>query len=142
MAGAGRTVVASEIIDRALLDFVDHDVIASEGSPFKRLFNVWRALHERLKTATVDAEKLLDAQTSLMSMAAHLPARSVEDALYKLAFWRWDSNDLEAEFSSLQRGDQIAYSAFRDLATLTGESDVLTPTDVASNYLSSAPKSA
>lgn len=134
--------MASEIIDRALLDFVDPDAVAAEGSPFKRLFNVWRDLHERLKSATVDAEKLLDAQTSLMSMAAHLPARSVEDALYKLAFWRWDSNDLETEFSSLQRGDQIVYSAFRDLVTLTGESGVLTPADVASNYLSAPPKSA
>lgn len=134
--------MASEFMDRALFDFDDFETPTLEGSPFKRLFGVWRDLHERLKSATADADKLLDAQTSLMSMAAHLPANSPEDVLYKLAFWRWDSSDLEADFSSLQRGDQIVYSAFRDLATLTDDRNVLMDVDVASNYLSAAPKPA
>lgn len=129
--------MASGIIDRALLDG-DGPI---ESSSFKQLFSVWRGLHEKLAAAAASgdakaADALCDAQTSLMAMAAHLPARSIEDLLYKLAFWRWDSNDLNADFSSLQRGDQIVYSVFRDLAAMTGAKDALTETDIRSNYLS------
>lgn len=137
----GRTAVASEIIDRALLDFADQSASAEGGSTFKRLFAVWTDLNDKLAVAKADADAILDAQTRLMSMAAHLPARSVEDVLYKLAFWRWDSCDLDTDFSALQRGDQIVYSAFRDLAVLTGDTAALTPADIASNGLA-APKSA
>ena len=121
--------MASEIIDRALFDFDDPSAPAQDGSPFKRLFNVWMGLQEKLKTATVDADKLLDAQSTLMSMAAHLPARSVEDVLYKLAFWRWDCLAEDVDIASLRRGDQIVLSAFRELAALTGESAALARMD-------------
>ncbi len=134
--------MASEIIDRALLDFDCPAAAAVEGSTFKRLFAVWTELQDKLAAATADADSILDAQTRLMAMASHLPAKSVEDVLYKLAFWRWDSGNLDADFSSLQRGDQIVYSAFRDLAALTGDRAVLTKADVASNFLSAAPETA
>lgn len=133
--------MASGIIDRALLDFD----AAPEASSFRQLFGVWKGLHDKLSAAaragdTTTADALLDAQTHLMSLAAHLPAKSLEDVLFKLAFWRWDANDLDSDFASLQRGDQIVYSVFRDLAALTGEREVLTEGDVQSNYFSRTEK--
>lgn len=72
--------MASEIIDRALLDLADHAAIVVERSPFKRLFMVWSSIQEKLNTATENADSLLDAQTNVMSIAAHLSAKSVKDA--------------------------------------------------------------
>lgn len=72
--------MASEIIDRALLDFADHAAIVAERSPFKRLFMVWISIQEKLNTATENADSLLDAQTNVMSIAAHPSAKSVKDA--------------------------------------------------------------
>lgn len=131
--------MASDLIDFALLDFEDAAVASdAEGSPFARLFDVWSRMHAKLETESADADKLLDAQAKIMSMAAHLPAKSVEDVVYKLAFWRWDSNVLESDFSSLSRADQIVYSAFRDLVALTGVRAALTSADIASTKLRSS----
>ena len=125
--------MASGLIDRALLGVNE----ALEDSSFKRLFTVWKRLNEKLSDSGEASEDvLIDAQSRLMAVAAHLPAKSFEDALYKLAFWRWDSADLGKDFEELQRGDQIIYSVFRDLAALVGAVDVLTEADRNSEILS------
>ena len=124
--------MASGIIDRALLDYDE----PLEISSFRQLFGVWRRLQDRMGEAAragdaPAADAILSAQTDLMSLAAHLPAKSPEDAVYKLALWRWDSNEIGGDFAALQRGDQILYSVFRDLVAMTGVRDVLTEDDVA-----------
>lgn len=103
---------------------------ALEDSSFKRLFTVWKRLKEKLGASEDSpSDVLMDAQARLMAVAAHLPAKSCEDALYKLAFWRWNAYGLDGDFSSLHSGDQIVYAVFRDLAALSGAVDVLTDAD-------------
>ena len=49
----------------------------------------------------------------------------MNDLLYKLALWRWDSADLDVAVEDMTRANAIAYSAFRDLAKMLGDNAVL-----------------
>ncbi|MBY0423175.1 MAG: hypothetical protein K2Q06_12790 [Parvularculaceae bacterium] len=119
--------MASELIDQALLDFSN----ALEDSSLKRLFAVWKSLHaKRVESANATQSAAVEAATErLAALAGHLPAKTVEDALYKLAFWRWEMSAAGTDIAAMRPADRIVYSVFRDLAALTGETSVLTDAD-------------
>lgn len=79
--------------------------------------------------AESDAEKLLDAQADIMAAAAKIPASDLRDVMFKLAIWRWDSSDLDQQMEAMHRGDAVVFSAFCDLAAMSGEVSVMKPID-------------
>lgn len=111
----------------------------------KRMFRTWRDIEAKIAANEADVEegaieKADDdayrmAQKALMDTAAAIRGSSLEDILYKLALWRWEAGDLGASLDEMKRGDAMVYSAFRDLAELTGESDVVTERDRRTDFL-------
>jgi len=110
----------STLADRRLDAAEDHH---------EKLFRVYLEIETAMGAVDRDedaaVEGMIEAQTAAINTAAALPARSMRDLLFKLALWRWDSPDLEMPIGEMNRADAIAYSAFRDLAAILGESDVL-----------------
>ncbi len=103
----------------------------------ERLFEVFLKIDAELARCGAGAEaedrsaSLLDAQTVLMRTAASLPARSMRDLVFKLALWRWDAPELDRPIEEMTRADAVAYSTFRDLARILGDSSVLKEIDKA-----------
>lgn len=99
----------------------------------KRLFEAFARIEAALIQNNGDddaenadkASNLIEAQTVVIRTAAALPARSMNDLLYKLALWRWDSAGLDVAVEEMTRANAIAYSAFRDLAKMLGDNAVL-----------------
>lgn len=103
-----------------------------------KLFDLFRQIEASLAACTGTDEEaeakraaLIDAQTVVMRTAAVLPARSMTDLLYKLALWRWDSADLDQPLAEMNRKNAVAYSAFRDLAKILGDTSLFTDFDKA-----------
>ena len=75
-----------------------------------------------------EADILLQTQTVIIDLATKLKAKTVRDAVYKLALWRWDSSSLE-ESEDRKRAEEAGLSAFLDLVDIVGEHDALTAED-------------
>ena len=78
----------------------------------------------------LESERLLDIQSQILHAAAKLPAKSIDELVYKLALWRWDSSHLDGPHGADHRADKVAYSVFCDLAMLTGIDTVKTRHDL------------
>ncbi len=96
-----------------------------------KLFELFRRIESVLADCAPDEEGdakaagLIEAQSVVMRTAAAVPARSMQDLLYKLAFWRWDAPDLDKPTEDMSRSDAIVYSAFRDLVKTLDDKSVL-----------------
>lgn len=87
-----------------------------------------RAGHSAADSACYD--RVIDTQSAIMRRAVAVKASSIKGVLYKLAMWRRDAPDLNVPLDELMRYDAIAVSAFRDLASLLGEEDILIQDDI------------
>ncbi len=113
--------------------------IADELPQIERLYQRWALIEQRIEAsngaghinddANSVSDNLLDAQTVIMDLVALTPARSKTDLLYKMALWRRDTPDISPGDDHIARNDKIAYSVFRDLVAMTGETSVLQPED-------------
>ncbi len=115
---------------------VDHGIADLESvakeDHLEKLFTVFRQIDNVLgdcagpdELGDAKAAGLIDAQTVVIRTAAALPARSMNDLLYKLALWRWDAPELDQPIEDMNRSDAIVYSAFRDLVRLLSDTTVL-----------------
>ncbi len=104
----------------------------------EQLFREWRKMELELAevgekddadASLEESDNKLEAQTVLMNTAAIIRGTTYRDLLFKLAFWRWDAPELESSLDQMKRYDALAYSAFRDLVELTGETVVMTNLD-------------
>ena len=100
----------------------------AEGD-LKSLFHLYCDIADAALRDPDAARDLAEAKTVVMRTASALPARSVSDALYKLAIWRRDAANQNAVLDGMPPADAIAYSAFRDLARLLEDQSVLTEQD-------------
>ncbi len=96
------------------------------SSQFKALFQLWLRFDEA--QASMRGEESVDqctkVQSVIMTLMEATPSQTMEDLLYKLAIWRWDS--LEPDIETADRGDRLAYSALADLARMTSNDWILT----------------
>ncbi len=109
------------------------------------LFQRWRQLDERQAAIasktniTTEDESECDQierlQSVILSTAAVLPGVSDRDILHKLAFWRWVAPELEDSLDRMLQYEAMAYSAFRDMVERTGETEVMTETDMRTEML-------
>ena len=110
----------------------------------KRLFELYGEIERSLPNQSAAAndatdapgaaDELTDIQAEIVALAANLNAELIHEVLYKLALWRWLAPELDQPFCDLQISDAVAYSAFRNLADILGERNVLTDQDRATEY--------
>ena len=115
------------------------DDLESDAKKLQSLFHDWKKLERELDTfeskeplsirQEESRDELLASQSELMEQASRLQANNLAGLLYKLALWRWDHIYRLDGLDSLTRAEGLAYTAFLDLARLTGISDVLKPED-------------
>ena len=125
---------------------IPHHLEPHDGlSHLKHLFQKWQSLDDRLSQiaskgilSTEDeneCDHIMRAQSVIMNTAAIVPGRTYSDVLYKLAFWRWDSPELESSLDRMKSYESLAYSAFRDLIEITGDISVMNEVDTQTNLL-------
>jgi hypothetical protein len=122
---------------RALMGALNEDQLKAAGtSSLAGFFFAWLSLQRRPDRAAAArsgdgaeetlADEILSAQSSLMDIAARMPAQSFEDLAYKLALWRWDA---ASRVEEMDRAERMAHAAFCDLVELTGMDLLLPPED-------------
>ncbi len=119
---------------RALTDSQIEDAGISAMAGF---FYAWLALHRRVECAlaanapdgsnATAADDIIEAQSTVMSIAEHIPAKSYEDFAFKLALWRWDA---PARIDEMDRAERIVHAVFLDLIELTGMESLFTSEDL------------
>ena len=77
----------------------------------------------------IETDRLCDVQSGLMESASRIRAINFRELLLKVAFWRWDSADINVEPENMSQADAIIYSVFRDLVLITKEYDTLKDVD-------------
>lgn len=87
------------------------------------LYRVWRVLEQKGLAEDADEDRYIDLQDIVISLMEVIPCQSLEDVLYKLAIWRWETLDKDPDAAG--RGERLAYSALRDIAAMTGKLSVL-----------------
>lgn len=70
-----------------------------------------------------------EEQIQIMSYLCEIPAQTPTEALMKLSIWRRSNSDTDPieDFSS--RSDYMAYCAYQDLLSITGNWDIATKSD-------------
>ncbi len=103
------------------------------GEQLREYFETYRKLDTALGEITPHdeqaADSILHAQALILAAAADTPASDFSGVMYKLALWRWENPDLDPDLSDISQTDSIAYSAFRDIADLLDEDEVLKSVD-------------
>lgn len=72
----------------------------------------------------------------LIEMATNIRAVNAPDLLYKLALWRWTSPHIADSLDAMPTREAVLYALFRDLVFITGKTDVATPLDLRTSFLS------
>ena len=81
------------------------------------------------------AKKLEQTQDNLIELSSQLPAKSMDDILFKMALWRRHAAQIDPFDATMTGDEKLGYSVFRDLAFMCQRDDVFTNQD--KQYLSS-----
>lgn len=123
-------------------DLTDEQMTDARSSSISGFYFAWRSLQQRpdrslaAKSGNISAETVADeivnAQTSLMDIAAKMPALTLEDLAFKMAMWRLDAACSPDE---MDRTERMAHAVFLDLIDITGMTSLLPPEDAALSSL-------
>ncbi|MEM9170268.1 MAG: hypothetical protein AAGC56_11515 [Pseudomonadota bacterium] len=105
------------------------DAGASDHDQIEKLFRIFIGMQQKLRPDDEEADTVLTVQSVLLRTAATLSARTHREVLFKLALWRWDAIDANADIDAMTRDQAVAFSAFEDLAALLNEPSVRTLSD-------------
>lgn len=100
-------------VDTIVSETTDHSSLAALAKRFIEIDDALLAMGELDELMPSTQSALLDEQDAIIEAASAIPTRTLLDVAYKLAIWRADAADLEA--NAISRADSLLLSLSREL---------------------------